>query len=187
MGPLELPFMTSSVAEHKKAAMQLRPFYTEMLAKKGLKLLVHQYVAVAADLLHRADPHRGRLEGQEDSRVRRRLRQRHAPARRLARQHRLRRGVLRPREEDGGRRHDLRHQCRAHEVLRGGQVPRLLVSRRRRPGVAGGEPEGVGRPAQGPAAGGARLHQGDEPRGEGVGRTPPPRTRKRASGCPSWA
>src|SRR6266705_3037147 len=40
MGPLELPFMTSSVAEHKKAAMQLRPFYTEMLARKGLKLLV---------------------------------------------------------------------------------------------------------------------------------------------------
>ena len=40
MGPLELPFMTSNVAEHKKAAMQLRPFYTEMLAKKGLKLLV---------------------------------------------------------------------------------------------------------------------------------------------------
>ena len=39
MGPLELPFMTSSIAEHKKAAMQLRPFYTEMLAKKGLKLL----------------------------------------------------------------------------------------------------------------------------------------------------
>ena len=39
MGPLELPFMTGSVAEHKKAALQLRPFYTEMLAKKGLKLL----------------------------------------------------------------------------------------------------------------------------------------------------
>ncbi len=39
MGPLELPFMTGSVEEHKKAALQLRPFYTEMLAKKGLKLL----------------------------------------------------------------------------------------------------------------------------------------------------
>ena len=39
MGPLELPFMTSSIDEHKKAAMQLRSFYTEMLAKKGLKLL----------------------------------------------------------------------------------------------------------------------------------------------------
>jgi TRAP-type C4-dicarboxylate transport system substrate-binding protein len=39
MGPLELPFMTSSMEEHKKAALQLRPFYTEMLAKKGLKLL----------------------------------------------------------------------------------------------------------------------------------------------------
>ena len=31
--------MTSSIEEHKKAALQLRPFYTEMLAKKGLKLL----------------------------------------------------------------------------------------------------------------------------------------------------
>ena len=40
MGPLELPFMTSNVAEHKKAAMQMRAFYTEMLARKGLKLLV---------------------------------------------------------------------------------------------------------------------------------------------------
>src|SRR5713101_5042023 len=39
MGPLELPFMTGSVEEHKKAALQLRPFYTEMLARKGLKLL----------------------------------------------------------------------------------------------------------------------------------------------------
>jgi TRAP-type C4-dicarboxylate transport system substrate-binding protein len=39
MGPLELPFMTSNMVEHKKAAMALRPFYTEMLAKKGLKLL----------------------------------------------------------------------------------------------------------------------------------------------------
>lgn len=39
MGPLELPFMTGSVEEHKKAALQLRPFYSEMLAKKGLKLL----------------------------------------------------------------------------------------------------------------------------------------------------
>src|SRR2546428_5947668 len=39
MGPLELPFMTGSVEEHKKAALRLRPFYTEMLAKKGLKLL----------------------------------------------------------------------------------------------------------------------------------------------------
>ncbi len=39
MGPLELPFMTSSMEEHKKAAFQLRGFYTEMLAKKGLKLV----------------------------------------------------------------------------------------------------------------------------------------------------
>lgn len=39
MGPLELPFMTSNMQEHKKAAMALRSFYTEMLARKGLKLL----------------------------------------------------------------------------------------------------------------------------------------------------
>ena len=39
MGPLELPFMTSSIEEHKKAALQLRSFYAEMLARKGLKLL----------------------------------------------------------------------------------------------------------------------------------------------------
>ena len=39
MGPLELPFMTSGIEEHRKAALALRPFYTEMLAKKGLKLL----------------------------------------------------------------------------------------------------------------------------------------------------
>jgi len=39
MGPLELPFMTSGIEEHKKAAFQLRPFYAEMLARKGLKLL----------------------------------------------------------------------------------------------------------------------------------------------------
>jgi len=39
MGPLELPFMTRSIEEHKKAALQLRPFYAEMLARKGLKLL----------------------------------------------------------------------------------------------------------------------------------------------------
>ena len=39
MGPLELPFMTYSMEEHKKAAFALRGFYTEMLAKKGLKLI----------------------------------------------------------------------------------------------------------------------------------------------------
>jgi TRAP-type C4-dicarboxylate transport system substrate-binding protein len=39
MGPLELPFMTSNMAECKKAAFQPRPFYAEMLARKGLKLL----------------------------------------------------------------------------------------------------------------------------------------------------
>jgi TRAP-type transport system periplasmic protein len=39
MGPLELPFMTHSMEEHKKASFALRGFYTEMLAKKGLKLI----------------------------------------------------------------------------------------------------------------------------------------------------
>ena len=39
MGPLELPFMTHSMDEHKRASFALRAFYTEMLAKKGLKLL----------------------------------------------------------------------------------------------------------------------------------------------------
>jgi TRAP-type transport system periplasmic protein len=39
MGPLELPFMTHSMEEHKKAGFALRAFYTEMLARKGLKLL----------------------------------------------------------------------------------------------------------------------------------------------------
>src|SRR5438876_4985111 len=39
MGPLELPFMTSGIEEHQKAAFQLRPFYPEMLARQGRKLL----------------------------------------------------------------------------------------------------------------------------------------------------
>src|SRR3989442_3042604 len=39
IGPLELPFMTGSVEETKKAALQLRPFYTERFARQGLKLL----------------------------------------------------------------------------------------------------------------------------------------------------
>lgn len=39
MGPLELPFMTSSIQEHRKASQALRGFYAEMLAKKGLKHL----------------------------------------------------------------------------------------------------------------------------------------------------
>jgi len=39
IGPLDLPFMTSSMEEHKKAAFQMRPFYSEMLARKGLKLI----------------------------------------------------------------------------------------------------------------------------------------------------
>jgi TRAP-type transport system periplasmic protein len=39
MGVLELPFMTSSIDEHRKAAEALRPFYTEALAKRNLKLM----------------------------------------------------------------------------------------------------------------------------------------------------
>lgn len=39
MGPLELPFMTHSMEEHKRAGFALRGFYAEALAKKGLKLL----------------------------------------------------------------------------------------------------------------------------------------------------
>ena len=39
IGPLDLPFMTGGPGEHRKAANALRPFFTEMLAKRGLKLL----------------------------------------------------------------------------------------------------------------------------------------------------
>jgi len=39
IGPLDLPFMTGGLDEHRKAANQLRPFFAEMLAKRGLKLL----------------------------------------------------------------------------------------------------------------------------------------------------
>lgn len=39
LGVLELPFMTGSLEEHRKAAEALRPFYSEAMAKKGLKLL----------------------------------------------------------------------------------------------------------------------------------------------------
>jgi TRAP-type C4-dicarboxylate transport system substrate-binding protein len=39
IGPLDLPFMTGGLDEHRKAANALRPFFTEMLAKRGLKLL----------------------------------------------------------------------------------------------------------------------------------------------------
>src|SRR5438034_9477155 len=39
IGPLDLPFMTGGLEEHRKAANALRPFFTEMLAKRGLKLL----------------------------------------------------------------------------------------------------------------------------------------------------
>jgi len=39
LGVLELPFMTSSLEEHRKAQQALKPFFTEQLGKKGLKLL----------------------------------------------------------------------------------------------------------------------------------------------------
>ncbi len=39
IGPLDLPFMTSNVDEHRRAANELRPFFAEMLAKKGLRLM----------------------------------------------------------------------------------------------------------------------------------------------------
>lgn len=39
LGVLELPFMTSSLEEHRKAQQQLKPFFAEQLGKKGLKLL----------------------------------------------------------------------------------------------------------------------------------------------------
>jgi len=44
MGVLELPFMTSSPQEHRKAAEALRPFFAEQFAKKGLLLMtVHPW------------------------------------------------------------------------------------------------------------------------------------------------
>ena len=84
MGPLELPFMTSSMEEHKKAAFQLPALLHRDAGQEGPQAHRHEHVALAADLLHRAHPHRGRLEGQEDPRLRRRLRQHH-PARWAAR------------------------------------------------------------------------------------------------------
>ena len=39
LGVLELPFMTSSLEEHRKAQQTLKPFFAEQLGKKGLKLL----------------------------------------------------------------------------------------------------------------------------------------------------
>lgn len=38
-GVMDLPFMTQSPAEHRKGLEALRPFITEMAAKRGLKLL----------------------------------------------------------------------------------------------------------------------------------------------------
>jgi TRAP-type C4-dicarboxylate transport system substrate-binding protein len=39
VGVLELPFMTGSLDEHRRAQQALRPFYTEQFAKRGLRLL----------------------------------------------------------------------------------------------------------------------------------------------------
>jgi TRAP-type C4-dicarboxylate transport system substrate-binding protein len=39
LGVLELPFMTSTLDEHRKAAEAMRGFVTEQMAKRGLKLL----------------------------------------------------------------------------------------------------------------------------------------------------
>lgn len=39
LGVLELPFMILSLEEHRKAQQQLKPFFTEQLGKKGLKML----------------------------------------------------------------------------------------------------------------------------------------------------
>jgi TRAP-type transport system periplasmic protein len=39
LGVLELPFMTSSLDEHRKAQQALKRFFAEQLGKKGLKLL----------------------------------------------------------------------------------------------------------------------------------------------------
>jgi len=39
MGVLELPFMTSSMDEHRAAAEKLRPFFAEQFARKGLILM----------------------------------------------------------------------------------------------------------------------------------------------------
>jgi TRAP-type transport system periplasmic protein len=42
LGVLELPFMTSSFEEHRKGAEALRAYTTEMMARRGLKLLTIQ-------------------------------------------------------------------------------------------------------------------------------------------------
>jgi TRAP-type C4-dicarboxylate transport system substrate-binding protein len=39
LGVLELPFMTGSLDEHRRAQQALRPYYADQLAKKNLKLL----------------------------------------------------------------------------------------------------------------------------------------------------
>jgi TRAP-type C4-dicarboxylate transport system substrate-binding protein len=44
LGVLELPFMTSTLEEHRKAAEQLRGFAAEVMARRGLRLLtVHAW------------------------------------------------------------------------------------------------------------------------------------------------
>ena len=39
IGVLELPFMTSSLEEHRQAQQKLKPFFSEQLGKKGLMML----------------------------------------------------------------------------------------------------------------------------------------------------
>jgi TRAP-type C4-dicarboxylate transport system substrate-binding protein len=39
LGVLELPFMTSSLEEHRQAQQKLKPFFAEQLGKKGLMML----------------------------------------------------------------------------------------------------------------------------------------------------
>jgi TRAP-type C4-dicarboxylate transport system substrate-binding protein len=60
LGVLELPFMTASLDEHRRAAERLRPFYAEMLARRGLRLLAvsawpSQQLFSAQPILHVAD------------------------------------------------------------------------------------------------------------------------------------
>ena len=145
LGVLELPFMTASLEEHRKAQQQLKPFFTEQLGKKGLKLLTahawpsqqvfsHQPIRTIADWKGK----KIRVYGADSSNITRALGG-------VPGQHPVRRALHRAREEDGGRGHHLGHQRRADEVLRGLQDHQLLVPRRRLQRVARHQPEGLGR------------------------------------------
>ena len=161
----------------------LRPFFTEMLAKKGLKLLTintwpSQQIFSTVPIRTVADwkGKKIRVYGADSANITR-------AARRVAGQHRLRRGLHGAREEDGGRRHHLRHQRRAHEVLRGREVHQLLVPRGRR-AASGSSPtrrRGTGCPRISSRPCWTRSRS--PPRGEGVGgrRRPEERARKRAA------